>query len=243
MGPATISVRGDSASFWGLQRVLSRARAAMHLALDSCPRPERCRYNARMDVGSLVVLAVGLAMDAAAVAAARGLLLARIELRHILLIALFFGGFQALMPMIGYALGASVGKWIQAWDHWIVFVLLGGLGIRMLHEAMATEPAEAEAPAAAIRGNADPFALPVLVALALATSIDALAAGITLPLLGAALLPSAAAIGLITASLSVLGLFVGRRFGAALGRKLDVLGGLALIGLGTKTLIEHLWFQ
>jgi putative Mn2+ efflux pump MntP len=197
-----------------------------------------------MDVGSLVVLAVGLAMDAAAVAAARGLLLARIQLRHVLLIALFFGGFQALMPMLGYALGASVGKWIQAWDHWIVFLLLGGLGTRMLRGAFAqSAPGADDSDAAAIRGTADPFALPVLLTLSIATSIDALAAGITLPLMGASLLSSSAAIGVITAGLSVLGLFVGRHFGAALGRKLDVVGGLALIGLGIKTLIEHLWLQ
>jgi putative Mn2+ efflux pump MntP len=197
-----------------------------------------------MDVGSLVVLAVGLAMDAAAVAAARGLLLARIQLRHVLLIALFFGGFQALMPMLGYALGASVGKWIEAWDHWLVFLLLGGLGIRMLREAFAkSPPGSDDTDAAAIRGNADPFALPVLLTLALATSVDALAAGITLPLMGASLLSSSAAIGVITACLSVIGLFVGRHFGAALGRKLDVVGGLALIGLGIKTLIEHLWLK
>lgn len=194
-----------------------------------------------MDVGTLVILAVGLAMDASAVAAARGLLLARVELRHVLLIALFFGGFQGLMPAIGYVLGATVGKWIQAWDHWIVFVLLGGLGIRMLREAFQ-QPSEAEM-GAAMRGSGDPFALPVLVTLAFATSIDALAAGITLPLLDASLMSSCATIGVITACLSVLGLFVGRRFGATLGRKLDVVGGLALIGLGTKTLIEHLWLQ
>lgn len=197
-----------------------------------------------MDVGSLVILAVGLAMDAAAVAAARGLLLERIQLRHVLLIALFFGGFQGLMPMLGYALGASFGKWIQAWDHWLVFLLLGGLGVRMLREAVGQSPPGADdSDAAASRGNADPFALPVLLTLALATSIDALAAGITLPLMGASLLSSSAVIGVITACLSVIGLFVGRRFGDALGRKLDVVGGLALIGLGIKTLIEHLWLQ
>jgi putative Mn2+ efflux pump MntP len=197
---------------------------------------ERIAYNRRMDVGSLVLLAVGLAMDAAAVSAARGLLLTHIQLRHVVLVALFFGGFQALMPALGYALGASVGRWIAAWDHWAVFVLLGGLGIRMLHEAFAHAP---EQPAA--RSGGDPFALPVLVTLAVATSIDALAAGITLPLLQAPLISSCATIGVITALLSVAGLYVGRHFGGALGRRLDVAGGLALIALGTKTLIEHLW--
>jgi manganese efflux pump family protein len=188
-----------------------------------------------MDLGSLLLLAAGLAMDAAAVAAARGLLLARIELRHVLLIALFFGGAQALMPVLGYALGATVGQWIAAWDHWLVFGLLGGLGVRMIREAFVHEEAHED------EAGRDPFALPILTTLAFATSIDALAAGITLPLLGAPLISSCAAIGVVTALLSVLGLYVGRHFGDALGRRLDIAGGLALIGLGTKTLIEHLW--
>jgi manganese efflux pump family protein len=187
-----------------------------------------------MDFGSLILLSVGLAMDAAAVSAARGLLLSAIELRHILLVAVFFGGSQALMPMLGYALGASVGQWITAWDHWIVFVLLSGLGVRMIREAFQKDgPEDTET-------SSDPFALPVLLTLAIATSIDSLAAGITLPLLGAPLLSSSAVIGAITSVLCVAALYVGRRFGAALGRKLDLVGGLALIALGTKTLIEHL---
>jgi len=187
-----------------------------------------------MDLGSLILLSVGLAMDAAAVSAARGLLLSAIELRHILLVAVFFGGSQALMPMLGYALGASVGHWIAAWDHWIVFVLLSGLGVRMILEAFQQDgPEDAES-------SSDPFAMPVLLTLAIATSIDSLAAGITLPLLGAPLLSSSAVIGVITALLCVAALYGGRRFGAALGRKLDLVGGLALIALGTKTLIEHL---
>jgi manganese efflux pump family protein len=190
-----------------------------------------------MAVSSLILLAVGLAMDAAAVSAARGLLLAKIELRHVLLVALFFGGFQGLMPMFGYVLGATVGKWIEAWDHWIIFLLLGGLGVRMLREAFAHDD---DAPA---DKGGDPFALPVMLALGFATSVDALAAGITLPLLGAPLLSSSAAIGVITAVLSVAGLCIGRRFGDVLGRRLDIVGGLALIGLGTKTLIEHLLQQ
>jgi putative Mn2+ efflux pump MntP len=149
--------------------------------------------------------------------------------------SLFFGGFQALMPMLGYVLGAGVGRWIEAWDHWLVFALLGGLGVRMLREAFAQSDAE---PAA--KSGSDPFGLPVLFTLAIATSIDALAAGITLPLLEAPMLSSCATIGIITALLSVAGLYVGRRFGGALGRRLDVVGGLVLIALGTKTLIEHL---
>ncbi|HET8939933.1 MAG TPA: manganese efflux pump MntP family protein [Polyangiales bacterium] len=188
-----------------------------------------------MDVGSLILLSVGLAMDAAAVAAARGLLLPRIQLRHVVITSLFFGGFQALMPMLGYVLGASVGRWIAAWDHWLVFVLLAGLGVRMLREAFKQADEE---PAA--NSGGDPFALPVLFTLAIATSIDALAAGITLPLLEAPMLSSCAVIGVITALLSVAGLYVGRRFGGVLGRRLDIVGGLVLIALGTKTLIEHL---
>lgn len=188
-----------------------------------------------MDVGSLILLSVGLAMDAAAVAAARGLLLPRIQLRHILFTSLFFGGFQALMPMLGYVLGASVGRLIAAWDHWLVFVLLAGLGVRMLREAFAQSEDE---PAA--DSGSDPFAVPVMFTLGIATSIDALGAGITLPLLEAPMLSSCAVIGVVTAVLSVAGLYVGRRFGGALGRRLDVAGGLVLIALGTKTLIEHL---
>lgn len=187
-----------------------------------------------MDIGSLLLLSVGLAMDAAAVAAARGLLLSGIELRHILLVAVFFGGSQAVMPMLGYALGASVGRWIVEWNHWIVFALLCGLGVRMIKEAFEKGDPEQGGE------GADPFALPVLLALAFATSVDSLGAGITLPLLGAPLLSSSAVIGAVTAVLSVAALYIGRHFGAVLGRRLDLIGGLALIVLGTKTLIEHL---
>jgi putative Mn2+ efflux pump MntP len=181
--------------------------------------------------GAILLLAVGLAMDATAVAAARGLSIPRIELRHVLLVALLFGGFQAFMPLLGWLIGASVGPLIQAWDHWIIFVLLGAIGGKMLYEA---RNADSEQPKAR-----DPFAFSALLLLAVATSIDALGAGFTLPLLGAPLGLSLVTIGLTTAALSALGLFAGRRFGAILGRRLDVVGGLVLIGLGTKTLLEH----
>jgi putative Mn2+ efflux pump MntP len=190
---------------------------------------------------SVFLLAVGLSMDAMAVAAARGLAAPAIRARHVLRVALFFGGFQALMPALGYLLGQSVGEVVAAYDHWIAFALLGGIGGKMLWEAR-TEAREAddedEAPA---RGATDDelFGLKVMFVLAIATSIDAFAAGMTLPLLAVPVVVSVTIIGLTTAALSALGLFAGRRFGAHLGPRLDALGGLVLIGLGGKILYEH----
>lgn len=186
-----------------------------------------------MKLGSILLLAFGLSMDAMAVAAARGLSVKRIGLRHVLLVAGFFGGFQAFMPLCGWLLGNRVGKAIQAWDHWLIFVVLGGIGGKMLWEAFHHE-------AETVPEESQAFGLKVLLLLAIATSIDALAAGFTLPLLGAPLGVSILTIGVTTAVLSALGLFAGHRFGAALGSRLDALGGLVLIGLATKTLIEHL---
>jgi putative Mn2+ efflux pump MntP len=189
---------------------------------------------------SIFLLAVGLSMDAMAVAAARGLMVPRINARHVLLVAGFFGGFQALMPLLGWALAAFIGhrmgEVITRIDHWVAFVLLGTLGAKMLWEARAddgdddiTDPV-----------RPDPFALPVMFTLAVATSIDALAAGVTLPALGADLSVALCTIGLTTALCSALGLFIGRRFGALLGKRLDVVGGVVLIALGVKVLVEHL---
>lgn len=187
-----------------------------------------------MSFGAILLLAVGLAMDATAVSAARGVLVPRIQARQVLLVAGLFGGFQALMPLIGWVIGAELGGLVQRWDHWIVFVLLGAIGGKMLHEAWTGDAERAET------GNRDVFALSALLVLAVATSIDALGAGFTLPLLDAPLAASLVTIGVTTALLSGGGLYLGRRCGAAIGRRLDVLGGLVLIGLGTKTLIEHL---
>jgi putative Mn2+ efflux pump MntP len=187
-----------------------------------------------MTLAGILVLAFGLSMDAMAVAAARGLSVRKVRLRHVALVALFFGGFQALMPLLGYLLGQRVGPLVEAWDHWIIFAVLGGIGGKMVWEAFHDDAQEVT------KDEAELFGLRVMLVLAVATSIDALAAGFTLPLLGAPLLLSLAAIGITTAVLSALGLFAGHRFGQALGRRLDVLGGIVLIGLGLKTLVEHL---
>jgi putative Mn2+ efflux pump MntP len=189
---------------------------------------------------SLLLLATGLAMDAMAVAAARGLAVPRLYARHVVVVAAFFGGFQALMPLVGWLLGAFVGARIgtvlQDVDHWIAFALLAGLGGKMLWEARGSDEDDDDDGAP----DPDPFRLRVMLALAVATSIDALAVGITLPMLGAELVAAVVTIGVTTAVLSSLGLFLGRRFGAALGSRLDVAGGLVLIGLGAKILLEHL---
>ena len=183
--------------------------------------------------GAILFLAFGLAMDATAVAATRGLAVPVIRTRHVLLVTLLFGGFQAFMPMVGWLLGARVGPLVQAWDHWIAFGLLTLLGGKMLADARRDA---GDAP----EREVDHFAWKTMLLLALATSIDALAVGFTLPMLDAPFVVSLVTIGLTTATLSAAGLFAGRRFGALLGKRLDVAGGLVLIGLGLKILVEHL---
>jgi putative Mn2+ efflux pump MntP len=186
--------------------------------------------------GAILVLAVGLAMDATAVAAARGMAARSLQFRHVLVISLLFGGFQALMPLIGWLVGARLGPTIQAWDHWVAFALLSAIGGKMLWEARAKHDTAA---APALRVD-ELFRIRILLVLAIATSIDALAVGVTLPMLKAPFATSLVTIGVTTTVLSALGVLVGRRFGAALGQRLDAFGGVVLIGLGLKILIEHL---
>lgn len=177
-------------------------------------------------------------MDAMAVSVTRGLAVERVLPRHIASVALFFGGFQALMPLLGWLLGARFGESLSAWDHWIAFVVLGGIGAKMLHESLKGDsPDEAEREE---QRRAEPFAFRVMLMLAIATSLDALVLGVTLPLLGAPLLLSLVTIGVTTAVLSAVGLYLGRTFGAFAHGRLDALGGIVLIGIGTKTLVQHL---
>ena len=187
-----------------------------------------------MRFGAILAISVGLAMDATAVSAARGMAVPEVRPRHAALVALFFGGFQALMPVVGWLVGSRIGPLVEAWDHWIAFVLLGAIGAKMLWESR--DPKTADAP----RSERELFGLKVMLLLAIATSIDALAVGITLPMLDAPFALSVITIGVTTAVLCVAGLFVGRRAGAMFGRRLDFLGGLILIGVGTMILVEHL---
>jgi len=181
---------------------------------------------------AILVLAVGLAMDAAAVSAARGMATPTLRLRHVALVAGFFGGFQALMPLLGWFIGDRMGPLVRAVDHWIAFGLLVAIGAKMLWEARG-EPSPASE-------KGDLFGLRIMLVLAVATSIDAFAVGITLPMLNAPLVMSLVTIGTTTAVLSALALYAGRRFGAVLGKRLDVFGGLLLIALGVQILAQHL---
>jgi putative Mn2+ efflux pump MntP len=187
-----------------------------------------------MSTIDLLLLALGLAMDAAAVSAARGLAVGVIRPRYLLLVAVFFGGAQALMPLLGFLLGQQIGPLIAAMHHWVAFGLLVFLGGRMIKESFDDDDDDDEAVAA------DAFALPTMAALAVATSIDAFAVGVVLPALGASLLLAVVVIGVVTALLSMLGLALGARLGRHLGSRLDLLGGIVLIGLGVRFLVEEL---
>lgn len=185
-----------------------------------------------MSFPAILLLAVGLAMDATAVAAARGLAVREVARADALRLALLFGAFQGGMPLLGWLAGAHVGPWIAAWDHWIAFALLAGIGGKMLWEAAhhdeAAEPSEGA------------FRTGALLVLAVATSVDALAVGVTLPMLRAPLALTAATVGVTTALLSLLGVYAGRRFGERLGPRLDAIGGVVLIGIGARILAQHL---
>lgn len=169
-------------------------------------------------------------MDATAVAAARGLATPNLLPRHFGVAALF-GVFHAVMPLLGWLVGSQVGPLVHAWEPFIAFGLLAAVGGKMLWEAMRGEP---------VTSAASLYGVRVLLVLGVATSVDALAVGVTLPMLDAPLVLSLVTIGLTTAALSALGLSAGRRFGALLGRRLDVGGGLMLIGLAFKSLAQHL---
>lgn len=188
-----------------------------------------------MSLWSLIILAVGLAMDAAAVSASCGVAAPALRIRHFATVALFFGGFQTLMPLLGFLLGSQIGSAVAAWDHWIAFVLLGGIGVKMIYEALRADEGVPHG-----RSEHELFGFRMMAMLAIATSLDAFAVGVTLPMLNAPLALSLATIGIVTAALSALGLLVGRHFGARVGKRLDAFGGVVLVLFGTKILIEHL---
>jgi putative Mn2+ efflux pump MntP len=180
---------------------------------------------------TILFIAVGLALDASAVSIVTGSLYRELRVRHVLRMALFFGGFQAVMPVLGWLAGRGLQECILAADHWIAFVLLCLVGGKMIYESFRIESAQK---------NRDPANLLVLLTLSFATSIDALAVGITLSLLQAPLALAVAIIGLVTFALSYAGVLLGKRFGHLFESKIEIIGGLLLIAIGVKILVEHL---
>lgn len=183
-----------------------------------------------MSLFSLFIIAVGLSMDAFAVSICKGLAMQKINLRKAGIVGLWFGGFQALMPFIGYLLGSQFEKYITAIDHWIAFVLLGLIGASMIKEALSKEEECAN----------DSLDCKTMFLLAVATSIDALAVGVTFAFLQVEIIPAVSFIGIITFTLSVVGVKVGNIFGTRYKSKAELAGGIILIVMGIKILLEHL---
>ena len=188
-----------------------------------------------MTLIELFILAVGLSMDAMAVAICKGLSVQKLKLRHAVTVGLYFGGFQAAMPLIGYFLGRQFQTYIERFDHWIAFVLLGLIGANMIKESF---------------GDAEEcdcsFCPKAMLPMAVATSIDALAVGVTFAFLQVSIGPAVTFIGVITFSLSAVGVYIGHLFGAKFKSKAELTGGIVLILMGCKILLEHLgvleWF-
>lgn len=176
-----------------------------------------------------LALSLALAMDATAVSAARGLAAGHVPSRDAVLLPVLFGGFQAGMAALGWLGGRWLGPTVARWDHWIAFAILSVLGAKMILEAVRGGEEE--------EGVADD--LLTVIGLAIATSIDALAAGVTLPLVPAEPAVALALIGAVTAALSAAGLYLGRRAGERLGPRLEILGGLALVAIGLKMVLDH----
>ena len=184
-----------------------------------------------MGLLELFILAIGLSMDAFAVSVCKGLATQRVNPKHMIIAGIWFGGFQALMPLIGYFLGTAFEKYVTAVDHWIAFILLGAIGVNMIKEAFSGGENEAD-------GS---FGFKTMLVMAIATSIDALAVGITFALLPDVNIVAAVSfIGVTTFILSAVGVKIGNVFGAKYKSKAELAGGIILIILGIKILIEHL---
>ena len=186
-----------------------------------------------MSIIEIALIGVGLAMDAFAVSICKGLAMRRMNYKKAIIIAAFFGVFQALMPALGYVLGTTFANKIAAIDHWIAFILLALIGANMIKEALSSDDDECQD---------DSLRLGDLIMLSIATSIDALAVGITFAFFNVSLLLSVSMIGIITFIICVIGVKVGNVCGEKDKSKAELAGGLILIVMGAKILIDHLFF-
>ena len=182
-----------------------------------------------MSLWELFIIAVGLSMDAFAVSVCKGLSVQKVKPKHYLIVAAYFGGFQALMPLLGYLLGVRFEAMVANVDHWIAFVLLGLIGANMVRESRAGE-----------EKLDDSFTVSTMLILAVATSIDALAIGVTVAFLGVNIVEAIILIGITTGIISGVGLKIGNVFGSRYKSKAEMAGGIVLILMGIKILVQHL---
>jgi len=182
-----------------------------------------------MTIWELIIIAIGLSMDAFAVAVCKGLAVKKVEYKHSVIVGTYFGGFQALMPLIGFLVGMQFQEMITAIDHWIAFILLLIIGGNMIKESRGED-----------EDLDDSFSFKAMFPLAIATSIDALAIGVTFAFLKVNIVWAISLIGVITFILSGIGVKVGNNFGIKYKSKAEMLGGVVLILLGTKILIDHI---
>lgn len=178
----------------------------------------------------IFLIGVALSMDAFAVSICKGLSVNKVQPKHLLTVGVYFGGFQALMPLVGFLLGFKFERFIVSVDHWIAFVLLALIGGNMIKEALSDDEDEHDAS----------FSFKTMIPLAVATSIDALAVGISFAFLGVDIVEAAILIGITTFVLSGVGVYVGNIFGAKYKSKAEIVGGVVLILIGLKILFEHL---
>ncbi|UCB46167.1 MAG: manganese efflux pump [Spirochaetota bacterium] len=181
---------------------------------------------------TLLLIAFGLAMDAFAVSIASGVTIKKLKIEHAFRIALFFGGFQAFMPLIGWLAGGTLSEFVKALDHWIIFGILCFIGAKMVYESGRMSE----------NRNVDCTKLSVLLILSLTTSIDALAVGFSFAFLHISIVKPIIIIGAVTFCLSLIGVYLGRIFRHRFENKIEAAGGVILIGIGIKVLVEHLFF-
>lgn len=183
---------------------------------------------------TLLLTALGLSMDAFAVAITSGILISNLQFKNAIKIGLFFGFFQGFMPLLGWLAGINFSAYIVRFDHWIAFVVLSFIGLKMIYESMKEEADES---------NFNPLDNKVLFLLALATSIDALAVGVSFAFLQVSIIYSIVVIAIITFFVSALGVLIGKKSGELLKKRAEIAGGLILTFIGTKILLEHLNFN
>lgn len=183
-----------------------------------------------MEIFEIILIAVSLAMDAFAVSICKGLSMKKLDWKKVTIIALYFGGFQAFMPIIGYFLGSAFAEFVSSIDHWIAFILLAIIGGNMIKDSFDDEEEKRN----------DKVDFKTMIVLAIATSIDALAVGVTFAFFETNLWISILVIGVITFAMSIIGVKVGNKFGDKFQNKAELLGGIILIFIGLKILLEHL---